>query len=114
MRPQLHGRAARRDVKSSNILLTAEGVAKIADVGLARVGATADQQSWDNVTGTFAYAAPELIIGTRCTDKVRTHLGYSVCMGLVQPYIQFAVLFVVLRLQIHQTADEMVRTYGII
>ena len=62
---------AHRDLKSSNILLTAEGVAKIGDVGLAKVMSNADQQSMAQV-GTFSYAAPELLMGLRCTDKVCT------------------------------------------
>jgi serine/threonine protein kinase len=46
-------------------------VAKIADVGLAKVMTNADQESTDLAGGTFAYAAPELILGSRCTAKVR-------------------------------------------
>jgi len=60
-----------RDLKTSNILLSAEGVAKIADVGLAKMLTNADQYSLDHTAGTFAYAAPELILGTRCSEKVR-------------------------------------------
>ena len=61
-----------RDLKSSNILLTAGGVAKIGDVGLAKLICNADLQSSDPDAGTFAYAAPELILGSRCTHKVRS------------------------------------------
>ena len=57
------------------MLLTAEGVAKIADVGLAKVMTNGEQQSWGQTVGTFAYAAPELIIGSLCTDKARAGLA---------------------------------------
>ena len=62
----------RRDLKTSNILLTGEGVAKIADVGLAKAMTNAGQQSSDHAAGTFAYAAPEILMGTGCTYKVRS------------------------------------------
>ena len=45
-------------------------MAKIADVGLAKMLTNADQYSLDHTAGTFAYAAPELILGTRCSEKV--------------------------------------------
>ena len=73
-----------RDLKTSNILLSAEGVAKIADVGLAKMLTNADQYSLDHTAGTFAYAAPELILGTRCSEKVRSLAACcSCCMSCV-------------------------------
>jgi serine/threonine protein kinase len=48
------------------VLLSAEGVAKLADVGLATV-VTNEDQTLDSVTpGTWAFAAPELILGVLC------------------------------------------------
>jgi serine/threonine protein kinase len=40
-----------RDLKSSNILLTKEGVAKIGDVGLAKT-MVSDYFSWETAVGT--------------------------------------------------------------
>ena len=54
-------------MKSSNILLTAEGVAKVADVGLARM---TGYFSSGRTLGTFTYAAPELLMGEEYTAKV--------------------------------------------
>ena len=58
------------DVKSQNILLARDGTAKISDVGLARILHQDYVTSLDS-TGTFAWAAPELLLGRRCTEKVR-------------------------------------------
>ena len=60
-----------RDVKSSNILLTKEGVAKVADVGLASM---TDQFSTSRGAGTFTYAAPEILLGEPCSEKVCVHM----------------------------------------
>jgi len=60
-------------VKTSNILLTAEGSAKVADVGLATM---ADHFSSARTAGTFLYAAPEILMGQPSTFKVhRRNLG---------------------------------------
>ena len=59
------------DLKSANVLLSKDfECAKIGDVGLARIMSTGyftDGQ----LGGTFQYAAPELLLNGRCTEKVR-------------------------------------------
>lgn len=68
----LHVQVVHMDVKSKNILLDkGYNVAKIADVGLARVlGNTVSTRGLP--LGTFHYAAPELLVGDRklVTEKV--------------------------------------------
>jgi serine/threonine protein kinase len=56
-----------RDIKSKNILLTAEGRAKISDVGLATI--LDDVSSSECFVGTFAWAAPEMLLGSFSTEK---------------------------------------------
>jgi len=54
----VHSRAVvHRDVKPSNVLLTWAGVAKLADFGVARLGASMTRTG--EVIGTPAYMAPE-------------------------------------------------------
>lgn len=54
----VHSRAVvHRDVKPSNVLLTWAGVAKLADFGIARLGASMTRTG--EVLGTPAYMAPE-------------------------------------------------------
>ena len=52
-----------RDVKPENILVTADGVVKVADFGLARAYAEGRQTQAGTVTGTVQYLAPEQIRG---------------------------------------------------
>lgn len=66
------------DIKSHNILLGRSGAAKISDVGLARILCRDYITSIDS-TGTFAWAAPELLLGRRCTEKVRCWYKTNVC-----------------------------------
>ncbi|KAL0038677.1 hypothetical protein WJX79_002702 [Trebouxia sp. C0005] len=61
------------DIKSKNILLTKDAaVAKISDVGTSRILETTAATLSFPMLCTYAYAAPEQLMGTRdvCTDKV--------------------------------------------
>ena len=66
----LHSRrppVVHRDIKSPNILLM-DGVAKIADVGIARTKAASDMTAQRGFT--IAWAAPEVIYRRRATEKI--------------------------------------------
>lgn len=66
----LHSRrppVVHRDIKSPNILLM-DGVAKIADVGIARTKAASDMTAQRGFT--IAWAAPEVIYRKRATEKI--------------------------------------------
>lgn len=57
-----------RDIKPQNVLLTRDGVAKVADFGLARVAGQRGQTQTGQVMGTPRYMAPEQIRGLRQID----------------------------------------------
>ena len=75
-----------RDVKSSNILLTAEGVPKVSDVGHSVM--VDYLSSGVKTAGTFAYAAPELLMGSNCTLKVGI---IHTCASYVYLYILYII-----------------------
>ena len=54
-----------RDLKTSNILLTGEGIAKISDVGLATAMTAAETGSWDRTSGTCENPDGPLLISLR-------------------------------------------------
>ena len=60
-----------RDVTPGNILVSVEGVVKLADFGLARVRThgTASLTVEGEVKGTLPYLAPELIVGGRASEQ---------------------------------------------
>lgn len=57
-------RLIHRDIKPDNIMLTKNGKAKLADLGLARVaGEKDDMENDDEVMGTPQYISPEALLG---------------------------------------------------
>ncbi|MBN1561211.1 protein kinase [candidate division KSB1 bacterium] len=52
-----------RDIKSSNIMISNEGLVKIMDFGLAKIGAGVDLTKEHSTLGTTAYMSPEQIEG---------------------------------------------------
>ncbi|PRW59527.1 Serine threonine- kinase CTR1 [Chlorella sorokiniana] len=58
------------DIKSSNVLLTATGSAKLADVGVSRMQTRTYLSETIGVVGTWAWIAPEVLMGCRCTLSV--------------------------------------------
>ena len=60
------------DLKAKNVLLTEDRrIAKIGDVGLARMMAETHLSTASGFFGTFAYTAPEVLGRRRCNEKVR-------------------------------------------
>ncbi|DBB18025.1 hypothetical protein WJX82_008169 [Trebouxia sp. C0006] len=73
------------DLKSANLLLARDNTAKIADVGLAKIMHRQFLSSLYNV-GTFAWSAPEVLLGkSTCTEKVDIYsygvVLWEICAG---------------------------------
>jgi serine/threonine-protein kinase len=68
-----------RDVKTSNLMLTAEGNVKITDFGLAKLGASSLATIPGSLMGTIAYMSPEQAMGME-VDARSDVFSFGVCL----------------------------------
>jgi serine/threonine-protein kinase len=71
-----------RDVKPANLLLSREGVVKVADLGLGKMLASRNSNSKDTIVGTALYMSPEQCMGRLDLDH-RTDI-YALGVTLYQ------------------------------
>ncbi len=72
-----------RDVKPRNILLDDAGTALLTDFGSARILSQGTMTETGGLVGTLAYAAPELLTGTRADARSDVYaLGLTLCFAL--------------------------------
>lgn len=75
-----------QDLKSANILLARDFTAKLADVGLARI-LHDDVLSTRREVGTFAWAAPEVLLGQRITEAADIYsVSFPACTNRTLRY----------------------------
>ncbi|ORY71218.1 kinase-like domain-containing protein [Pseudomassariella vexata] len=86
----LHGRGVlHRDIKAANILVSSDGILKIADFGLARFYAKRHQLDYTNRVITIWYRSPELLLGeTQYTAAVDV---WSAACVLVEIFTRHAI-----------------------
>jgi CTD kinase subunit alpha len=86
----LHTRGVlHRDIKAANILVSSDGILKLADFGLARFYAKRHQYDYTNRVVTIWYRSPELLLGeTQYTGAVDV---WSAACVLVEIFTRHAI-----------------------
>lgn len=97
-----------RDLKSKNVLLTKDYEAKITDVGMAKLMSDA-YFTQDQNFGTFSWAAPEVLLGEKCSEKVDC---YSVRLSHPSTCCALRSAIPVILLPFSSTVFSNVRTTG--
>lgn len=110
---------AHLDLKPGNVLVTVEDQCKLADFGCCRAVEENNKPASptkSNLTGTYAYRAPELLKGESPTTKADIY-SYGVCLWQMltreQPYgneNQHVVIFGVVAYQLRPELNEEITT----
>ena len=78
------------DLKAKNVLLTEDRrLAKIGDVGSAKMMAETHLSTASGFFGTFAYTAPEVLGRRRCNEKVVYSAACLTCLAFVSAGLHF-------------------------
>ncbi len=78
-----------RDIKPANLMVTAEGVVKITDFGIARAGGASTMTQTGQVMGTAQYVSPEQATGrviTTSSDLYSLGIVAYECLAGVPPF----------------------------
>ena len=72
-----------RDVNPSNILVSWDGLVKLADFGIAKVLGTEEQSVIGSIKGTYGYMAPEQVRGEAVTPRADVYAAAIVLWELL-------------------------------